>query len=70
MFEPLGETHSLTRAHTVVHALGSSLGFIKEMHSIAISGKHILPFTYPLIALLLHNAKTDSCIFDALHFFN
>lgn len=62
-----------THAHTVfVHreTLGSSLGFIKEMHSIAISGKHTLPFTYHLIALLLHKGKIDSCRFDALYFFN
>lgn len=48
----------------------SSLAFIKEMHSIAISGRHILPLTYRLIALLLHKGKMDSCIFDALYFFN
>lgn len=54
--------HSKTKKHKFAHAtqcfahrqtLGSGLGFIREMHSIAISGKHILPCTYPLIALLL-----------------
>lgn len=39
------------------------------MHSVAISGKHILPCTYHLIALLLHKGKIDGCIFDAVYFF-
>lgn len=63
-------SHMPTQCFVHRETLGSSLGFIKEMHSIAISGKHTLPFTYHLIALLLHKGKIDSCIFDALYFFN
>lgn len=65
--------HTFTHVHAmycVRQTLGSGLGFIREMHSIAISGKHILPCTYPLIALLLHKGKIDGCIFDAVYFFN
>ena len=39
---------------------GSSMGSIKEMHSIDVSSINGLPFTYPLIALLLFKAKIDS----------
>lgn len=58
----LASCQSKTKKHAFTHVtqcfahrqtLGSGLGFIREMHSIAISGKHILPCTYPLIALLL-----------------
>ncbi len=52
-------SHMLTQCFVRRQTLGSGLGFIREMHSIAISGKHILPCTYPLIALLLHKGKID-----------
>lgn len=52
-------SHMLTQCFVHRQTLGSGLGFIREMHSIAISGKHILPCTYPLIALLLHKGKID-----------
>lgn len=64
-----GFTHARTGFQGEAN-IRSSLAFIKEMHSIAISGRHILPLTYRLIALLLHKGKMDSCIFDALYFFN
>lgn len=63
-------SHMPTQCFAHRQTLGSGLGFIREMHSIAISGKHILPCTYPLIALLLHKGKIDGCIFDAVYFFN
>lgn len=64
-----GFTHARTGFQGEAN-IRSSLAFIKEMHSIAISGRHILPLTYRLIALLLHKGKMDSCIFDTLYFFN
>lgn len=51
LLRPRGRHSHAQTIFALRQTLGSGPCFIREMHYVAISGKHILPCTYPLIAI-------------------